>query len=119
MLTISDEPTITSSRHLLAEIDEVRFGRGAREARRSVVTGKRVLELRIPDRRMSSDHGRRYRGAAGWILDDPGSKNGAVVDGVLTRRAVVNEGSLLELGHTFFLFDSGTVDTSAPADVLA
>jgi transcriptional regulator with GAF, ATPase, and Fis domain len=118
MLSISDEPTISSSRHVLDDIDEVQFGRGAREARRTTVDGKRVLVLRVPDRRMSSDHGRLFRSATGWVLDDPGSKNGAVVDGVLTRRASVGEGAILELGHTFFHFATGTLEDGASLDAL-
>jgi transcriptional regulator of acetoin/glycerol metabolism len=119
MLTISDEPTVASSRHVLDGVDEVQFGRGPRESKRTVIDGKRVLVLKIPDRRMSSDHGRLYRGASGWVLDDPGSKNGTVVDGVLTRRALIETGCLFELGHTFFLHTTGELEESAPMDVLA
>jgi len=117
LIAISDLPQAASSRHLLDEIDEVRFGRGDRAAARSVVDGRRVLELRIPDRRMSSDHGKMVRGPSGWVLDDPNSKNGAVVDGTVTRRAAIGDGALIELGHTFFAFRQAPVERHAAADV--
>src|SRR4051812_46064671 len=117
MIAISDDPQAASSRHLLDDIDEVRFGRGERSARREVVVGCRVLELRIPDRRMSSKHGRLVRGPSGWVLDDPDSKNGAVVDGMVTRRVVVGDGAILELGHTFFAFCNGFVESDAAPDL--
>ncbi|HEX8109395.1 MAG TPA: hypothetical protein VF516_16805, partial [Kofleriaceae bacterium] len=81
LVAISDLPHEPSSRHLLDDVDEVRFGRGERSAVRTRVDGRRVLELRVPDRRMSADHGRLVRGPSGWVLDDPDSKNGAIVDG--------------------------------------
>jgi sigma-54 dependent transcriptional regulator, acetoin dehydrogenase operon transcriptional activator AcoR len=104
LLAGCDEPRIGSSSHDLDEVDEVRFGRGERGARRELVSGRRILRLSVPDGRMSSDHGRLVRGPGGWVLDDPGSKNGAIVDGVLSRRMVLEDGNLVELGRTFLLF---------------
>jgi DNA-binding NtrC family response regulator len=117
LIAISDDPQAASSRHLLDEIDEVRFGRGERHARRAIVDGRRVLELRIPDRRMSGAHGRLIRGSHDWVLDDPDSKNGAVIDGAVTRRAVVGDGAVLELGHSFFVFRNAVVERGAALDV--
>jgi DNA-binding NtrC family response regulator len=113
----SDEPQAPSSRHLLDDVDEVRFGRGERAVARFSAEGRRVLELRMPDRRMSGNHGRLVRGPAEWVLDDPESKNGAVVDGVVTRRSLVGDGSVIELGHTFFVFRNGVVERGAAMDV--
>jgi hypothetical protein len=118
VLAISDDPRSPSSRHLLSAIDEVRFGRGARSARRLVIDGRRVLELHIPDPRMSSDHGRLQRGAVNWVLDDPTSKNGSVVNGEITRRTIVTDGALLELGHTFLLFCEQPIERDAPDDAV-
>jgi DNA-binding NtrC family response regulator len=117
MIAISDLPQAASSRHLLDDIEEVRFGRGERSAERSSIDGRRVLQLRIPDRRMSGDHGRLVRGPTGWVLDDPDSKNPAVVDGAITRRAAVGDGAVIELGHTFFVFRQGPVERGSPPDV--
>jgi transcriptional regulator with GAF, ATPase, and Fis domain len=116
MVAISDDPQAPSSRHLLDDVDEVWFGRGDRSAQRAGVDGRRVLELRIPDRRMSGQHGRLIRGPAGWLLDDPESKNGAVIDGAVTRRTVVGDGAVIELGHTFFVFRDAVVERDAAHD---
>jgi DNA-binding NtrC family response regulator len=96
----ADRPTAAPARHLLADLDEVRFGRGDPLVRRNVKT----LEIRIPDPRMSSSHGRLVRRGDIWRIDDPRSKNGSVLNGALVRDGVIGDGDLLELGHTFFLF---------------
>jgi transcriptional regulator of acetoin/glycerol metabolism len=119
VLANSDDPHAPSSRHVLSAVDEVRFGRGPRGATRMTVDGKRVLELRMPDPRMSSQHGRLIRGPARWVLDDPTSKNGSVVDGELTRSRVIGDGALIELGHTFLLFCEQPVEQGAANDVFA
>src|SRR5262245_5277706 len=72
LLMVSDDPMMPSSRHVLDEVEEVRFGRGPREARRDTVDGRPVLTLRVPDKWMSTEHGRLIRGPDAWILDDPG-----------------------------------------------
>src|SRR5688500_4496066 len=100
LVGICDQLHARSSRHLLDGLDEVHFGRGDREV---VRTGK-ILRLRIPDPRTSSNHGRLIRVGGGWVLDDPESKNGVVVDGGLTRRAVINDGRVFELGRCCLVF---------------
>src|SRR5262249_35236583 len=102
---------------LLDEIDEVRFGRGERSVARSAIEGRNVLELRIPDRRMSGSHGRLVRGPSGWVLDDPESKNGAVVDGTVTRRMLVSSGPMMELAHAFFVCRNTPVEREAASDI--
>jgi DNA-binding NtrC family response regulator len=116
LIAICDLPQAASSRHLLDDVEEIRFGRGERSVTRSTIEGKRVLELKIPDRRMSGDHGRLVCGPAGWVLDDPDSKNGAVVDGAITRRAPIGDGAVIELGHTFFVFRQAAVERGAALD---
>src|SRR6188474_3555042 len=116
MLAISDAPLVGSARHLLDHVDEVRFGRGERATWRMTDAGRNVLELRIPDPRMSSRHGRLVRGPGSWVLDDPESKNGAVIDGASCRRAVVNDGAVIELGHTFFVLRHAPVEAGATDD---
>jgi hypothetical protein len=118
VLAVSDDLHAPSSRHLLGEIDEVRFGRGPRSATRTTVGETRVLELRIPDAWMSSQHGRLVRGPEGWVLDDPGSKNGSLIDGQVVRQGVVTDGALIELGHTFLLFCEQPVEHEAAADLI-
>jgi DNA-binding NtrC family response regulator len=116
LIAISDDPQAPSSRHTLEDVHEVRFGRGERASQRG--DDGRVLELRIPDRRMSSRHGRLIRTPTGWVLDDPESKNGAIIDGTVTRRWLIEDGSLIELGHTFFAFRHAPVERDAPRDVI-
>ena len=113
LMGICDQLQTRSSLHLLDGIDEVQFGRGDRE----VVRTGRILRLRVPDPRTSSHHGRLLRAGGGWVLDDPESKNGVVVDGGLTRRGVINDGTVFELGHTFFVFRQAPGQIDAPADV--
>jgi sigma-54 dependent transcriptional regulator, acetoin dehydrogenase operon transcriptional activator AcoR len=105
-----DRPLTEPSRHLLDELDEVRFGRGDRQ----ICRAGRSLSLHMPDPRMSSDHGRLVREGAGWVLDDPRSKNGCVVNGHLTRRRALADGDLIELGHTFCMFRVAEPATGAP-----
>ena len=102
LLANADDPAATSSRHGLDEVDEVTFERGARGASAGSRVG--VASCAVPDPRMSSDHGRLVRGAAGWVLDDPRSKNGCVVNGARRGARVLADGDVIELGHTFFLF---------------
>src|SRR5215510_2836500 len=118
LVTVCDQLATVSASHGLGDIDEVRFGRGERGATREVIGGARVLVVRVPDSRMSSDHGRLYRARDGWVLDDPRSKNGAIVDGILTRQAAVGDGSVIELGHTFFRFEAlAAYDPRKPTDL--
>jgi len=119
VVMLADDPAMPSSRHLLDDVDEVSFGRGPRRATRAVDGGRSTLEIRIPDPRMSADHGRLFRGPLGWVLEDLRSKNGAVVDGAVTRRAVVTDGTLLELGHTCLMFCVAPVEAGAAADRMA
>jgi DNA-binding NtrC family response regulator len=109
-----DHPSKVPSRHLLDGLDEVWFGRGDAQ----VLRAGRRLTLRTPDPRMSSEHGRLVREPGGWVLDDPKSKNGCVVNGHLTRRHVLEDGDVIELGHTFCLFRIAA-PASGPADATA
>src|SRR5688500_8720146 len=53
---------------------------------------------------MSSRHARIEPSFGRWVLTDTESKNGSIVDGHTTKRAVLTDGSLIELGHTLFFF---------------
>ena len=117
LLASSDDPRMPSSRHVLDHIDVVRFGRGVREARRHIDNGLRVLSLQLPDRRVSNTHGSMRRLETGWLLEDPQSRNGVVVNGTLTRRISLGDGALIQLGHTFLLMRSGPLEEGAPLDV--
>lgn len=101
-------PLGAASRHCLDGLDEVRFVR-AREpaAIRARVDGREFLELRLPDRNLSSMHARLVRTLDRWTLEDERSTNGSLINGARVERALVTDGDLIELGQTFFLFREG------------
>jgi sigma-54 dependent transcriptional regulator, acetoin dehydrogenase operon transcriptional activator AcoR len=106
-----DRPLAPSSRHALAGLDEVAVGRGPRRALR---TGAR-LELGVPDGWMSNGHARFSCQLGRWVVEDLGSKNGVLVNGRPTELSVLDDGDLVELGHTLFLYR----EVAAQADALA
>jgi DNA-binding NtrC family response regulator len=108
-----DRPASGSSRHALGELDEVVLGRATvrRTSRRA-----RRLELGLPDPRMSSVHARLVRDLTRWVVEDAGSKNGVIVNGTRRRRAVLDDGDLLELGHTVCLFRAAGGRAGDPLD---
>jgi len=115
----ANDPLQPPSRHLLDGIDVVRFARGERGAVRGTRDGLRQLTLHMPDPMMSSEHGRLVHARGRWLLDDPRSKNGAIVDGTRTRSAVLAPGTAFALGHTVFLLEPLALAPSAPRDLLA
>ena len=106
VVALCDDPGFSSSRHRLVDVDEVHFGRGSQRWARTKVDGLRVLRIELPDQRMSSNHGRMMRGPAGWAFDDPSSKNGSIVNGEVTRHAMLESGTVLELGRAFVLLET-------------
>ena len=114
---LAGQPHAPPSRHLLDGIDLVDLGRGDRSVLRDTHGGKNRLVLRVPDPVMSRDHGRLLRVGDQWLLDDPHSKNGAVVAGRPTRNARVRARELFELGHTLFFIEDGEHPADAPLDL--
>jgi MoxR-like ATPase len=101
-----ERPWAGGARHDLGSIDQVRIGRGSRrEATRSVVGGKRVLSLRVPDPRMSHAHARLTRVDTRFVFEDLGSTNGSLLRGESVASPVaLRDGDVLEVGRTFFRF---------------
>jgi DNA-binding NtrC family response regulator len=110
-------PQLPTSRHHLTGVSRIEFGRGAMSATRVVEDGRAILRLRLPDPMISTDHGRLELRDDGWLLDDPSSKNGAVVAGRPTRCAPVRLGERFELGHTLFGLDHDELDPLEPPDL--
>jgi len=105
----AERPLQGSSRHFLSPFDEVRVGRGGvRECVSEVHEGKRRLTVRLTDRLVSKEHAWLIRAGDRWMLEDAGSKNGLLVNGVPGQRAWLEDGDLIEVGHTFLLFREGT-----------
>jgi len=97
------QPALGGARYLLADIDEISIRRSDElESRRSGP----LLEIGLPDRRVSSAHARVVRSAGSWVITDTGSKNGISVDGVPVQRAVLTDNCQIEIGHSLFLFRS-------------
>jgi pSer/pThr/pTyr-binding forkhead associated (FHA) protein len=94
-------PRAGSVRYRLSELTGISLGRGPE--RRAERAGTE-LTVRVPDKWMSSRHARIEPSFGRWVLTDTESKNGSIVDGHTTKRAVLTDGSLIELGHTLFLF---------------
>ncbi|MDQ3336858.1 MAG: sigma 54-interacting transcriptional regulator [Myxococcota bacterium] len=94
-------PRAGSVRYRLDGLTSINLGRGAE--RRAERAGTE-LTVRVPDKWMSSRHARIEPSFGRWVLTDTESKNGSIVDGHTTKRAVLTDGSLIELGHTLFIF---------------
>jgi transcriptional regulator with GAF, ATPase, and Fis domain len=106
-------PRAGSVRYRLSELTVVHLGRGSE--RRADMTGTE-LTIKVPDKWMSSKHARIEPSFGRWLLVDTESKNGTIVDGHTTKRAVLTDGSIIELGHTlFFFFERLPIETDAPA----
>jgi transcriptional regulator of acetoin/glycerol metabolism len=110
-----DRPLAGGARYCLDGIDEVTIGRGdERRAVRRREAGGTKLHLEVPGASMSAKHARLRRAGLDWVLDDAGSRNGSFVDGARTEHAVLAEGALFELGHTFFQVFSALASGAAP-----
>jgi transcriptional regulator with AAA-type ATPase domain len=106
-------PRAGSVRYRLNDLGVVVLGRGAE--RRAEKAGSE-LTVRVPDKWMSSKHARIEPSFGRWVLVDTESKNGSIVDGHSTKRAVLTDGSIIELGHTLFIFfERMPIDADAPA----
>jgi DNA-binding NtrC family response regulator len=105
LLFQADDLAAGSTRHVLAELDEIDIGRGGE---RTIMyrTGASSLKLSCADRRMSSRHCRIRRGPRRtWLIEDLGSKNGTNVNGrPVPSETVLRDGDLIEAGSTFLLF---------------
>jgi sigma-54 dependent transcriptional regulator, acetoin dehydrogenase operon transcriptional activator AcoR len=109
-----DRPLAPASRHALAGLDEVALGRAGE---REVARERDRLALGVPDGWMSQRHARLTRQLGRWVVEDLGSKNGVLVNGRRAELTVLDDGDLVELGHTLFLFCAGRgPDEPLPAD---
>jgi transcriptional regulator of acetoin/glycerol metabolism len=94
----------------LAGLDEIILGRGPDRRIEQPSDPKekkdaQTIAVRAPDPWMSSTHARMIRALKRWVIEDAGSKNGSLVNGTpLTGRVTLEDGDLIELGHTFFLY---------------
>jgi DNA-binding NtrC family response regulator len=112
-------PLAGGARHSLANIDRVTIGRAReRTVQRIVEKGQRILALGIPDPRLSSSHARLEHEGASWSFFDCDSTNGSRIQRKAVRRAVLDDGDVLELASTFFRFRAAVrTRVSAPSDI--
>ncbi|HEV7557224.1 MAG TPA: sigma 54-interacting transcriptional regulator [Kofleriaceae bacterium] len=96
-----ERPAAGSARHDLTGIARVDLSRATE---RQVHRDGDVLELGVPDARMSEPHASMIRRNGRWIIEDAGSKNGIYLDGKRHERATLDDGAVIELGHTLFMF---------------
>jgi transcriptional regulator with PAS, ATPase and Fis domain len=62
------------------------------------------LVVSVPDDRMSTVHARLTRSDHGFELEDCSSKNGTMVNGRRYQSITLDDGDVIETGHTFFVF---------------
>jgi DNA-binding NtrC family response regulator len=98
-----DNPLELPSRHDLGEIDTVTLGRGrARRSERDVAA--RSLRIELPDPWTSAEHARLRRSFGGFELEDLHSRNGVRINGRLVEAARLEDGDLIEVGHTLIYY---------------
>jgi DNA-binding NtrC family response regulator len=88
----------------LGGVRRVRLGRGDA---RSLHRDRDEVALLVPDVRMSSDHAWVVEASGGFALEDRGSTNGSIVNGVPLAAGAMHtlrDGDLVELGQTVFLY---------------
>ena len=96
-----ERPLSGGLRASLADVKEVRIGRGA--ARTWTLDPSGVATLEVPDPRMSGKHARLVREDGGWLLEDLGSTNGSFVAGVRVESAAIDHATVMTLGATCIL----------------
>jgi len=96
-----DRPLSGSARHSLHGITEISIGRGEP---RGVVRNAGRLALTVPGGFMSGSHARIRRERERFHLEDLGSRNGTSVNGRPAVHLVLEDGDLIEAGHTLILF---------------
>jgi sigma-54 dependent transcriptional regulator, acetoin dehydrogenase operon transcriptional activator AcoR len=91
---------------LLSDVDAVWMGRGhgTASAARAGTGGERQLRIEVPDRFLSASHASLQRVFGRWLLEDMGSRNGTFVDGGRVERFELRDGTVFEIGHSFFVF---------------
>ncbi|MFI5301720.1 MAG: sigma 54-interacting transcriptional regulator [Polyangiales bacterium] len=109
----SDRPRSKPARHLLDDLDEVLLGRGLGAAERIDERTLRRLVIPVADAHVSSNHAKLERLLGRWTLIDLGSKNGTIVNAASAQRHALEDGDVVEIGRTLFVFRDSVTDTRA------
>jgi transcriptional regulator with PAS, ATPase and Fis domain len=67
----------------------------------------------VPDKFLSSSHASLQRIFGRWLLEDAGSRNGTFVDGARVEKLDLKDGTVFEIGHSFFLFRAAALEEPA------
>jgi MoxR-like ATPase len=114
----SHRPFQPPARWSLAGVTAVGLGRASRDALSWERSSAEALSIRFPDPWMSSQHAKLLLADGAWQIEDAGSKNGTLLNGVPVKRAALGDGDVIELGHALFLYrEALPVDPEAPADI--
>ncbi|MEJ7728960.1 MAG: sigma 54-interacting transcriptional regulator [Polyangiaceae bacterium] len=118
-LSFSAQRPLDAVTRYALDADALVVGRGAQGTTERVTSeGRSKITLRLVDSKMSSSHARFLRSGDRWTVSDAGSKNGTFVNGRLIDSATLEDGDLLELGSTFFVFRGGDDSPPPPAEAV-
>ncbi|HEV7558370.1 MAG TPA: sigma 54-interacting transcriptional regulator, partial [Kofleriaceae bacterium] len=96
-----DRPTVAPARWSLSDVSEITLS-GAGPA--SAMRVGHLLAISCDDAWASTRHATIRASFGRWVLEDLGSKNGTFVDGERVTRHVLDDGDLIEIGHTALWF---------------
>lgn len=111
-------PLAASRLCVLQGLNEVGIGRGDTHEL-EVDQRANAVQLKVPDRWMSSGHARFLRKGNAWLLSDRSSKNGSYLNNERVREASLEDGDVIEVGSTFMVFKSAvpkSVLDNVPSD---
>lgn len=87
----------------------VQLGRGHGE----FTTSQGEIQVRLDDSRMSSRHAVVRAAVGAWVLEDLGSKNKTRRNGEVVERALLEDGDVIEAGHSVLVFRT-SVEVPSP-----
>lgn len=99
----ADRPMSPSARISLFETARVELGRGDGDDVSRTRDGDQV-RVDIPDRGLSSAHVALGVDGGVVVLEDLGSKNGTQVNGERVTKRTLEDGDVVEIGHSFLVF---------------
>jgi transcriptional regulator with PAS, ATPase and Fis domain len=103
-----DAPLLGGARYALSSVDEVEVGRGiGRAAIHQQTKSVHKLKISLPGRTVSRSHAWFVRNGASWTLEDNGSRNGILVNGIRVKRASLTDGDDLVIGDVLMRYRSG------------
>ena len=115
---VCDRLSVPSIRICLRSVEELSIGRGDLDRGGDRSPAEARLALHVPDDRMSADHASLRRVMDRWIVEDSRSRNGTFLNGRRIDREVLEDGDLLELGYSFFIFRAAIAPAPSGGPIL-